>query len=108
MVRVLRWIGALFVVFSVIGGLILIQMLLSARSQFYIFNGKEADWGLFALGVGMLIFYFLLGVGLVLRTRWGLVLLKVFLYFMLLIFPIGTVLSLYLLRVLRRHAVLVE
>ena len=45
------------------------------------------------LGLGTAAFYGLAGVGLLLYRRWGYILLKVFLYFLILCFPIGTVIS---------------
>jgi putative copper export protein len=40
-----------------------------------------------------LIYYYLTGIGMILKTKWGYILFKTFLYLALLAFPIGTVIS---------------
>lgn len=50
-------------------------------------------------------FYTLTGVGVLLRTKWGYLLLKTLLYLMIVAFPIGTVISWLTLSYMRRHQV---
>jgi len=51
------------------------------------------------------LFYLFTGVGVVLRTKWGYFLFKVFLYLMLLAFPIGTIISYLALSYMKKHKI---
>lgn len=49
--------------------------------------------------------YFLTGLGVVLLKKWGYLLFKLFLYLLLLAFPIGTIISYVTLAYMRRHRI---
>lgn len=58
---------------------------------------------LFYSVMGVNIFYFLAGVGLLIRQKWGYFLFKLFLYMTFLGFPIGTLISYVTLSYMKRH-----
>ncbi len=54
-------------------------------------------------GIGMAIWYLLVGVGLLSRSMWGYCLLKAFLFILALGFPIGTLISYYSLKYMKNN-----
>lgn len=94
----------------VIFGTVLIMLTIFAGLFFFLSPispvrrpGQQRSFIFLVLGVHM--FYFLAGIGVVLRKAWGYYLFKFFLYTQFLAFPVGTIITYVTLSYMRRHAI---
>ena len=72
-------------------------------SPLYMLQPQPESRALSYFWIGSVIFYVTTGFGVLYRTRWGYRLFKVFLYILLLGFPIGTFISYITLSYMKRH-----
>ncbi len=94
--------GAVIIVFTLFS----MFFFFSPKSPAYIFSFyNERPQSVLHFIIAVNLFYFLTGVGVILRMKWGYFLFKVFLYLMFLAFPIGTVISYVTLSYMKRHKI---
>lgn len=102
--RPIRIFGALLIAFTFVA----VFFFFSPTSPGFFFSFFEemskSSSALYFL-IGTLVFYFLAGLGVVLQKKWGYLLFKLFLYILLLGFPIGTIISYLTLSYMKRHQI---
>ncbi len=105
-IRAIRLIGFSLIVFSFLAIFAFIDPFFTDTESFLYVLGPHRDLGPhFYFWAGSVAFYLLLGLGVLLRTRWGYFVLKGFLYILLLAFPIGTWISYKMLSYMKRHEI---
>ncbi len=102
--KAIRILGLAFVLFSFVAVLAFFHpFFLDPESPLYVFGSRREFvphlyfWG------GCVVFYLVLGLGVLFRTKWGYLLLKGFLYVLFVCFPIGTWISYKILSYIKRH-----
>ena len=104
----IRIFGAVLVVFALAGAYFVASLILGASSAEFSFRPTSPSYygrvG-FYFAVGVLAFYLLTGVGVMLLAKWGYPLFKLFLYVLLLAFPIGTIISYLTLSYMKKHQI---
>lgn len=91
--RVIAVCGVVLVIGAILEILFFALVFLSPASFVYAFGPNRPSIIMLSLPVAMAAFHFATGVGIVKRARWGYLMVKVFLYIMLLIFPVGTLVA---------------
>ena len=88
-------------------GIILLIFFLSCLYTFYIsLNIEYLKIDFYIFGIAVSLWYLATGIGILLRKKWGYYLFKSFLYFCLLLFPVGTLISFYSLRYIRKNDII--
>jgi len=102
-VKPIRIFGVTLIALALLGVLFFGNLFLNPNSEIYVLGPNPPSGLHIYFVVGSLLFYFTVGLGIVLLTRWGYVLFKGFLYLLLLGFPIGTFVSYKTLSYMKRH-----
>ena len=93
--RPLNVAGIFFVISSLVGGMFF--------NYIHITEGLESSFIIF-ISINI-IFHHLLGIGILMQKMWGLYLLKIYLYILVLGFPIGTFIGVKSLRYIRKNQI---
>src|SRR5438132_2853089 len=105
-IKPIRIFGMVLLVLDLIGVVLFGNLFfLDKNSPLYVFGAEGQSHGPLYFWAGSVIFYFLIGIGVVYPTRWGYFLLKCFLYLLLLGFPIGTYISYKTLSYMKHHQI---
>jgi len=85
-------------------GFVLLALFLGCAYTIYIASSIEDRAFYFDyLGIGTAIWYLITGIGILTRKKWGYYLLKIFLYVLLIAFPIGTLIGYKSLKYMKRN-----
>lgn len=93
--RPVRVAGIIFIILSAIGGLMYISLL----------NNSSLDTSHHVFIIINMLWYLLTGLGILLQRIWGYYLLKIYIYILILGFPIGTYFVVKSLRYLRKYEI---
>ena len=105
-IRPIKIFGAILVALAFLGAYFFTYLDLTASQSTFRPNSPSyfGKFGFYFIA-GVNIFYLLTGVGVVLLTKWGYFCFKLFLYMMLVAFPIGTLISYVTLSYMKRHQI---
>ncbi len=91
--RPIKIFGYVILFLAIINALIHSFIVLDKNSSFYMFKPDSISKGNLYVVSSVIIYFFLTGLGIILKKKWGYYLFKFFLFIFLLAFPLGTFIS---------------